>query len=69
MISTDKGLGFLSGLKGVEVLGQAYPGDRIDLYYEIIKKKRGFVIGKGIASVNEQVILKADEIMIYIQAN
>lgn len=67
-ISTDKGLGFLSALKGVEVLGAAYSGDRIDLYYEIIKNKRGFVIGKGIASVNEQVILKADEIMIYLQA-
>ncbi|WP_160035447.1 3-hydroxyacyl-ACP dehydratase FabZ family protein [Paenibacillus sp. An7] len=67
--STDNGLGFLSMLKGVEVVGQAYPGDQIELYYEIIKNKRGFVIGKGIASVNERVILKADEIMIYIQPN
>jgi len=67
IFSENNGLGFLSSLKGIEVLGQASPGDRVDLYYEIIKNKRGFVVGKGVASVGDQVIINAEEIMIYIQ--
>lgn len=67
--SDNNGLGFLSALKGIEVQGQAYPGDRLDLYYKVLKNKRGFVIGEGIASVGDKVIIKADEIMIYLQAN
>lgn len=67
VISEESSLGFLSSLKGVEVIGQAIPGDRIDLYYEIIKNKRGFVVGRGVASVGGQVIINAEEIMIYLQ--
>lgn len=67
VISEESSLGFLSSLKGVEVIGQAIPGDRIDLYYEIIKNKRGFVVGRGVASVGDQVIINAEEIMIYLQ--
>ncbi|MNP76381.1 hypothetical protein D3C76_1736050 [compost metagenome] len=48
-------------------MGQAFSGDRIDLYYEIIKNKRGFVVGRGVASVGDQVIINAEEIMIYLQ--
>lgn len=67
VISETSGLGFLSSLKGIEVIGQAIPGDRIDLYYEIIKNKRGFVVGRGVASVRDQVIINAEEIMLYLQ--
>ncbi|MNI45252.1 3-hydroxyacyl-[acyl-carrier-protein] dehydratase FabZ [compost metagenome] len=67
VISEEKGIGFLSSLKGIEVMGQAFSGDRIDLYYEIIKNKRGFVVGRGVASVGDQVIINAEEIMIYLQ--
>ncbi|PWW45481.1 MULTISPECIES: 3-hydroxyacyl-ACP dehydratase FabZ family protein [Paenibacillus] len=67
VISEDNGVGFLSSLKGIEVIGQAFSGDRIDLYYEIIKNKRGFVVGRGVASVGNQVIINAEEIMIYLQ--
>lgn len=68
VISEDNGVGFLSSLKGIEVIGQAFSGDRIDLYYEIIKNKRGLICsGKGVASVGNQVIINAEEIMIYLQ--
>ncbi|MNN64585.1 3-hydroxyacyl-[acyl-carrier-protein] dehydratase FabZ [compost metagenome] len=67
VISEENGIGFLSSLKGIEVMGQAFSGDRIDLYYEIIKSKRGFVVGRGVASVGDQVIINAEEIMIYLQ--
>lgn len=67
VFSEESGVGFLSSLQGIEVLGQAFPGDQIDLYYEIIKNKRGFVVGRGVASVGDQVIINAEEIMIYIQ--
>lgn len=67
VISEENGVGFLSSLKGIEVFGQAFSGDRIDLYYEIIKNKRGFVVGRGVASVGNQVIINAEEIMIYLQ--
>ncbi|MGX1827283.1 3-hydroxyacyl-ACP dehydratase FabZ family protein [Paenibacillus taichungensis] len=67
VISEENGVGFLSSLKGIEVIGQAFSGDRIDLYYEIIKNKRGFVVGIGVASVGNQVIINVEEIMIYLQ--
>ncbi|MEC0126484.1 hotdog family protein [Paenibacillus pabuli] len=67
VISEENGVGFLSSLKGIEVTGHAFSGDRIDLYYEIIKNKRGFVVGRGVASVGNQVIINAEEIMIYLQ--
>ncbi|MGO4528570.1 3-hydroxyacyl-ACP dehydratase FabZ family protein [Paenibacillus sp. 2TAF8] len=66
VISEENGVGFLSSLKGIEVIGQAFLGDRIDLYYEIIKNKRGFVVGRGVASVGNQVIINAEEIVIYL---
>lgn len=67
VISEENGVGFLSSLKGIEVIGQAFSGDRIDLHYEIIKNKRGFIVGRGVASVGDQVIINAEEIMIYLQ--
>ncbi|EJW16289.1 beta-hydroxyacyl-ACP dehydratase [Paenibacillus alvei] len=60
-------LGLLSSLKGVESLGRAYAGDKLDLTYEVLRSKKGFTIGKGEASVEGRVILRADEIMIYSQ--
>ncbi|MEF3353892.1 beta-hydroxyacyl-ACP dehydratase [Paenibacillus sp. GYB006] len=69
LTSKEKNLGFLSSLNGIEFLGDAYPGDRIELYYEVVKSRKGFVLGKGVATVGDQVIIKAKEIMIYIQAD
>ncbi|WP_127532173.1 3-hydroxyacyl-ACP dehydratase FabZ family protein [Paenibacillus kobensis] len=66
-ISEGGGLGFLSSLNGVEVSGVARPGDRVDLYYEVKKNKRGFVVGIGEASIEGQVIIRVQELMIYLQ--
>lgn len=63
--SQQGGLGFLSSLKGVESMGRAYAGDKLELSYEVLRSKKGFTIGKGEASVDGRVILSADEIMIY----
>lgn len=63
--SQQGGLGFLSSLKGVESMGRAYAGDKLELSYEVLRSKKGFTIGKGEASVDGRVILRADEIMIY----
>jgi len=65
----ESGLGFLSSLKGIEYLGHARPGDRIELYYGVVRNRRGFVVGKGEATVDGQVIVRAEEIMIYIQGS
>lgn len=67
--SRENSLGYLSSLKGTEFLGNAYPGDRIELYYEVVKNRRGFVLGKGEATVGDQVIIRAEEIMIYMQGS
>ncbi|GBF77610.1 beta-hydroxyacyl-ACP dehydratase [Paenibacillus sp. 598K] len=66
-IQGEGGIGFLSSLKGVEVLSEAVPGDRLELEYEVTKTKRGFVLGRAKASVCGRVVVRADEIMIYIQ--
>ncbi|GAV13472.1 3-hydroxyacyl-ACP dehydratase FabZ family protein [Paenibacillus sp. NAIST15-1] len=63
--SQQGSLGFLSSLKGVESMGSAYAGDKLELSYEVLRSKKGFTIGKGEASVDGRVILRADEIMIY----
>ncbi|MDM5155245.1 3-hydroxyacyl-ACP dehydratase FabZ family protein [Bacillus sp. DX1.1] len=60
------GLGFLSSIDGVEFVGDANPGDRLDLYYEIVRNKRGFILGKGHASVNGQTIVKIEKLLVYM---
>ncbi|EJS07351.1 3-hydroxyacyl-ACP dehydratase FabZ family protein [Bacillus mycoides] len=66
-VSTGKseGLGFLSSLDGVEFHENAYPGDKLDLHYELTRNRRGFVLGKGIASVNGQSIVTIEKLLIY----
>ena len=38
----SEGLGFLSSLDGVEFHENAYPGDKLDLHYELTRNRRGF---------------------------
>lgn len=66
-VSTENtdGIGFLSSLEGVEFLGSVQPGDRLDLYYEVIRNKRGFILGKGHAAVNEKTIVNVDKLLVY----
>ncbi|MFD0771934.1 3-hydroxyacyl-ACP dehydratase FabZ family protein [Bacillus sp. CGMCC 1.60114] len=61
-------LGFLSSLEGVEFLGSAQPGDRLDLYYEVIRNKRGFVLGKGHAAINGKTIVNVDKLLVYMES-
>lgn len=59
------GLGFLTSIKGTEFTGLARPGDRIDLYYEVIRHKGGFIMGSAHASVDGEVIVRVGEVMTY----
>ncbi|MGG0206076.1 3-hydroxyacyl-ACP dehydratase FabZ family protein [Bacillus mycoides] len=61
----SEGLGFLSSLDGVKFHENAYPGDKLDLHYELTRNRRGFVLGKGIASVNGQSIVTIEKLLIY----
>ncbi|MBO1580545.1 3-hydroxyacyl-ACP dehydratase FabZ family protein [Bacillus sp. XF8] len=62
----SNGLGFLSSLDGVEFIGTAGPGDKLDLHYEVVRNKRGFILGKGLASVNGETIVKVEKLLIYM---
>jgi 3-hydroxyacyl-[acyl-carrier-protein] dehydratase len=69
-VSGANGLGFLSSLKkSVEFIDVARPGGCVELYYEVVRSRKGFIYGKGVASVNNRVIVKADEIIIYLSAH
>ncbi|PGT19599.1 3-hydroxyacyl-ACP dehydratase FabZ family protein [Bacillus cereus] len=59
------GLGFLSSLDGVKFHKNAYPGDKLDLHYELTRNRRGFILGKGTATVNDQLIVTVEKLLIY----
>lgn len=58
----DKGISYLTMLNGIQVHSMAKPGDRLDLYFEVTKRRRGYVLGKGRAFVGERLVLEAEEI-------
>ncbi|HEK9099039.1 beta-hydroxyacyl-ACP dehydratase [Bacillus pfraonensis] len=64
--SGSNGLGFLSSLDGVTFNGTTIPGDKLDLQYEVLRNKRGFILGKGIASVNGKTIVTVEKLLVYI---
>ncbi|MFS2234335.1 hypothetical protein DDM58_18615 [Bacillus sp. ZCB01] len=53
-------IGFLSSVKKAECTGKAVVGDKLDLYFEDSRYKRGFLFGKGTASVNGKPAVKAE---------
>ncbi|MDV5069097.1 3-hydroxyacyl-ACP dehydratase FabZ family protein [Bacillus sp. W1] len=61
----SNGLGFLSSLDGVEFHEKAYPGDKLNLHYELTRNRRGFVLGKGTATINNQPIVTIEKLLIY----
>ncbi|KPV58023.1 hypothetical protein QJ48_18900 [Paenibacillus sp. A3] len=63
----EKGIAFLSSLKQVEMESLAQPGDRLDLYFEVSKQRRGYLLGKGLATVGDRVIVRAEEIVAFVQ--
>ncbi|MEC1474646.1 beta-hydroxyacyl-ACP dehydratase [Bacillus haynesii] len=60
-------IGFLSSVKNAECIGKAVVGDKLDLYFEVSRYKRGFLFGTGTASVNGKPAAKA-EIGIFMEA-
>ncbi|ENQ3111031.1 beta-hydroxyacyl-ACP dehydratase [Bacillus sp. JAS102] len=63
--SDSEELGFLSSLDGVTFHEKAYPGDKLDLHYELTRNRRGFVLGNGTATVNNQPIVTIEKLLIY----
>ncbi len=63
--SDSNGLGFLSSLDGVTFHEKAYPGDKLNLHYELTRNRRGFVLGKGTVTVNNQPIVTIEKLLIY----
>lgn len=63
--SDSEGLGFLSSLDGVEFHEKAYPGDKLDLHYELTRNRLGFVLGTGTATVNSHPIVTIKKLLIY----
>ncbi|WP_259415695.1 3-hydroxyacyl-ACP dehydratase FabZ family protein [Bacillus toyonensis] len=63
--SDSEGLGFLSSLDGVEFHEKVYPGDKLDLHYELTRNRRGFVLGTGTATVNSHPIVTIKKLLIY----
>lgn len=60
-------IGFLSSVKKAEYTGKVFVGDKLDLYFEVSRFKRGFLFGNGTASVNGKPAAKA-EIGIFMEA-
>ena len=63
--SDSNGLGFLSSLDGVTFHEKAYPGDKLNLHYELTRNRRGFLLGKSTATVNNQPIVTIEKLLIY----
>ncbi|ALC83758.1 MULTISPECIES: 3-hydroxyacyl-ACP dehydratase FabZ family protein [Bacillus] len=63
--NNENSLGLLSSIKNASREGDVHAGDRLDLFFEVIRFKKGFLFGTGTASVNGNKIAKAD-IGIYI---
>ncbi len=49
-----------AGINKVRFRGKVVPGDRLDLYCEIIRIKGSIGIGKGIASVDGKTVCEAE---------
>ncbi|EOW9527360.1 3-hydroxyacyl-ACP dehydratase FabZ family protein [Bacillus cytotoxicus] len=63
--SDSNGLGFLSSLDGVQFHGKAFPDNTVILHYEVVRNRRGFMLGKGTATVDDQLIVTVKKLLIY----
>lgn len=53
-------IGFLVGADKVKWRQQVVPGDRLDLYIEIIRMKGAIGVGKGVASVDGKKVCEGE---------
>lgn len=61
-----EGLGLLASLGSVRSERQAVVGDRLDLHFELLREKAGFWVGRGEASVERELVVVAEEIVILV---
>lgn|GEM_PF-637835 len=61
----EEQIGVLAAINGVTVYGQAVPGDRLDLFFEVTKIRKELFKGRGTASVDGQLILEVQDITIF----
>ncbi|MDF1999840.1 3-hydroxyacyl-ACP dehydratase FabZ family protein [Peribacillus frigoritolerans] len=60
--------GILAAINGVTIHGEAIPGDRLDLFFEVTKQRKGIFRGRGTACVNGQLIVEVEDItVLYIK--
>lgn len=59
-------IGMLTSLKDIQFNSLPIAGDRLDLYFEIVRQKDRYIRGKGMAMVNDKKIVIAKEIGIYL---
>lgn len=60
----ETSIGLLSAVRNAVFLKPVYPGDRIDLYFEVIKKRATVFKGKGYAMVEGEKVVEVDEITV-----
>lgn len=66
---SEKGkIGMLTSLKGVEISRLPLPGDRLDLYFEVTRQKDIYIRGKGYAKINNEIVLSANEIGVFLMS-
>lgn len=57
--------GMIASIGRIKFTGKVTPGDRLDLFFEVIAQKGPFTKGRGEASVENQTVATVEEIVIY----
>lgn len=60
----ETSIGLLSSMRDITFTNSVYPGDRVDLYFAVIKKTRKMLKGIGIAKIDGKQIVKAEQMII-----
>ncbi|MCG7408928.1 3-hydroxyacyl-ACP dehydratase FabZ [Paenibacillus sp. ACRRX] len=59
--------GMIASVGYTKYAGIVRPGDRLDLYFEIVTQKGAFTKGKGTASVEGKVMVSVEDLIIYTE--
>ncbi|MBO2535956.1 beta-hydroxyacyl-ACP dehydratase [Rummeliibacillus suwonensis] len=60
----EKKLGVIAEFSGVNIFDQAFPGDRLELFFEVTKRNEKIFRGWGTASVDGRVIVEVKKFTI-----